>query len=127
MWMNVVLYIRGSSTSSHDRSWANPCLGFGVVATFAAMADQQKTDHAYPGNDPGAISLLCLQGVCGAALVVGIKILPAYYGLNLIAHPVAAIRLALVQILFSRSFPSLSVDDDSLHGGLVLFFLWKMN
>ncbi|KAG0583552.1 hypothetical protein M758_3G147400 [Ceratodon purpureus] len=66
------------------------------------MADQQKAevqDDGFLSRDPGAIALLSLQGLCGVALVVGVKTVPAYYGLNLIAHPVAAIRCALALTL----------------------------
>ena len=98
---------------------------------FAAMADQQKTeapDDAHLKKDPGAVAFLGLQGLCGAALVAGIKTLPAYYGLSLIAHPVATIRCALVSFFrffkFYYLFPMIRrLAVDFLDGNLLLFFL----
>lgn len=61
------------------------------------MADQQKVECRYDSQDPGAIALVCTQGLCAAALVVGVRALPSYFALDLIAHPVATIRFGLVR------------------------------
>nr|PNR49715.1 hypothetical protein PHYPA_011611 [Physcomitrium patens] len=67
------------------------------------MADQQtaelRNDLPRVVDGPSPIALFLLQGLCGAAVVVGMKALPDYYGMNLVAHPVATIQLSLAVTL----------------------------
>lgn len=67
------------------------------------MADQQtaelRNDLPRVVDGPSPIALFLLKGLCGAAVVVGMKALPDYYGMNLVAHPVATIQLSLVWFL----------------------------
>ena len=55
---------------------------------------QYKEERPY-----SVTSTVCLHCLCGIAVVAGVKIVPAFAGLNIITHPVETLRISLVRFV----------------------------
>ena len=48
------------------------------------------------------LTIICVQGLCGAAVVAGLKIVPAIGGFDIVTHPVETLEISLVRQLASH-------------------------
>lgn len=48
------------------------------------------------------LTIVCVQGLCGAAVVAGLKIVPAILGFDIVTHPVETLEISLVCQLTSH-------------------------
>jgi hypothetical protein len=48
------------------------------------------------------LTIVCVQGLCGAAVVAGLKIVPAIVGFDIVTHPVETLEISLVRQLTSH-------------------------
>jgi hypothetical protein len=76
----------------------------------------------------GRAGIVATQVLCGAAVVAGLKIVPALWNLHLITQPVQTLQIALVFCLFvSSSFSCPCSRNSSARRGFVLSPKMMMN
>lgn len=43
------------------------------------------------------LTIVCVQGLCGVAVVAGLKVVPAIGGFDIVTHPVETLEISLVR------------------------------